>query len=227
MMPRERARAAVVRSGRIVGTVTAGHVPASPRATTRGSWIHRKWTNRFASGGLRCQPSAALAGGLAAATIRTCSGSSRLPTRRSSTTRSSAACTAGGADESSSKNSSPRPDRVMRTAQSGGAIGTPWWVGSSPTIGSPEKSLGSWMLAMTVSIGRPRPVASCASVADLPMPGSPHSSTGRFAATVSASASAWLLAAGSVRLARVAATRASASASGSGSLIAVALLAGG
>src|SRR5262245_11402407 len=80
------------------------------------------------------------------------------------------------------------------------------------------------MLAMTVSIGRPRPVASCASVADLPMPGSPHSSTGRFAATISASASAWLLAAGSVRLARVAATKASASASGSGSVIFVVLI---
>jgi hypothetical protein len=144
----------------------------------------------LASGGLRCQPSAALAGGFAAATIRTDSGSARLPTRRSSTTRSSAACTAGGADDSSSKNSRPRPARVIRTAQSGGAIGTPWFAGSLPTIGRPEKSLGSWMLAITVSNGTSSAAASCWSVDDLPIPGSPHSSTGRFAVTARASAPA-------------------------------------
>src|SRR4051812_15930574 len=69
------------------------------------------------------------------------------------------------------------------------------------------------MLAITVSRGRSRPAASWARVADLPIPGSPHNRTGRLAATVRASASAWALAAGSVRVARVEPTSASASSS--------------
>src|SRR4051812_9018072 len=77
------------------------------------------------------------------------------------------------------------------------------------------------MLAITVSIGRPSAVASWPSVADFPTPGSPHSSTGRFAAMASASASAWLLVAGSVPDRRVRSTRASARAIGSGSVIGV------
>ncbi|GAA4089495.1 hypothetical protein GCM10022214_57730 [Actinomadura miaoliensis] len=153
----------------------------------------------MASGGLRCQPSAALDGGLAAATTRTGSGRVRLPTRRSSTTRNRAAWTAGGADDSSSKNTRPRPARATRTAQSGGAIGTPVTAGSSPTIGSPAKSDGSCTLAITVSRGTPRPSATWRIPADLPMPGSPHSRTGRFAVTASTSASNRWSWAGSVR----------------------------
>lgn len=176
--PRARAAAPGTLAASTTGTATSGHVPAMPRATVRGSCVHWRCTKRLASGGLRCQPSAALDGGFAAATMRTDSGNVRLPTRRSSTTRSSAACTAGGAEDNSSKNSSPWPVRASRTAQSGGAIGTPVTAGSSPTTGSPAKSDGSCTLAMTVSSVRPSPAASCSMPADLPMPGSPQSSTG-------------------------------------------------
>ena len=48
--------------------------------------------------------------------------------------------------------------RTSRTAQSGGAIGTPCTAGSSPTTGSPEKSDGSCTLAITVVSGRSRAV---------------------------------------------------------------------
>lgn len=94
-----------------------------------------------------------------------------------------------GAVESSSRNSSPRPARTSCTAQSGGAIGTPFSAGSSPMTGRPEKSDGSCTLAITVVSGSSRVVASWVSAAVLPMPGSPHNRTGRSAATARVSAS--------------------------------------
>ncbi|CAM5466188.1 hypothetical protein SHIRM173S_04776 [Streptomyces hirsutus] len=100
--------------------------------------------------------------------------------------------------DSSSRNSSPRPARTRRTAQSGGAIGTPCSAGSSPTTGNPEKSDGSCTLAITVVSGRSSAVASWVRAAVLPIPGSPHSRTGRSAATASVRASSWVSGRGSV-----------------------------
>lgn len=199
---RAKSTASGSRSGASRGSVALGQVPPRPRTTTSWSWVHWRCTNRLASGGLSSQPSAAEERGLAAATIRTPGGSCSAPIRRSSTRRSRAAWTVGGAVDSSSRNSSPRPARTSRTAQSGGAIGTPCSAGSSPTMGSPEKSDGSWTLAMTVVSGRSRDTASCVSAAVLPMPGSPHRSTGRSAATARARASSWMSGRGSVVVSR-------------------------
>jgi hypothetical protein len=94
-------------------------------------------------------------------------------------------CTAGGAVDSSSRNSSPRPASASRRAQAGGANLT--W--SPTTMGSPAKSEGSLIEAMTVSHGRSMACAM-ARIADvLPVPGAPHSSTGTRAATATPSAS--------------------------------------
>lgn len=200
--PHTARRAKSTASGSLCGSsrgrVARGQVPPSPRTTVSWSWVHWRWTNRLASGGLSSQPSAAEDLGLAAATIRTPGGSRSAPIRRSRTSRSSAAWTAGGAVDNSSRNSSPRPARTSRTAQSGGAIGTPWVAGSSPTTGSPEKSDGSCTLAITVVSGRSRAWASWVRAAVLPMPGSPHSSTGRSAATARVRASSWGSGRGSV-----------------------------
>lgn len=195
------------------GSVARGQVPPRPRTTTSWSWAHWRWTNRLARGGLSSQPSAAEDRGLAAATILTSGGSCRDPIRRSSTRRSSAAWTAGAAVESSSRNSSPRPARTSRTAQSGGAIGTPCSAGSSPTMGSPEKSDGSCTLAMTVVSGRSREAASWVRAAVLPIPGSPQRITGRSAATARVSASSWASGRGSVPVSRSRASRSAATSS--------------
>ncbi len=184
------------------GSSARGQTPPSPRTTTSGSCVQYRWTNRLASGGLSSHPSAADARGLAAATIRTPGGRRSDPTRRSRTTRRSAAWTAGVAVDSSSRKSRPRPARTSRTAHCGGAIGTPCAAGSSPTIGSPEKSDGSWTLAITVVSGRSSDSASCVSAAVLPMPGSPHSRTGRSAATARVSASSCSSGRGSLVLVR-------------------------
>ena len=121
------------------------------------------------------------------------SGSVRSPTARSSTTRSSAACTAGGAVDSSSRNSRPYPAPASRRAQAGGANRT----SPSATMGSPAKSDGSRIEAITVSQGRPMACAMARMADVLPVPGAPHSRTGTRAATATPSASAaglrWLI----------------------------------
>ena len=182
--PRDKISSACHPSGS-TGTTGADQPPASPSATARGSVCHARWQSRLASGADRSQPSAACSGGLAAATTATSSGSVRSPTARSSTTRSRAAWTAGGAVDSSSRNSSPRPASASRRAQAGGANRT-----SPPTtMGSPAKSEGSLIEAITVSQGSPMAPA-IARIADvLPVPGAPHSSTGTRAATATPSAS--------------------------------------
>ncbi len=207
---RAKATASGSPSGASRGSSARGQTPPRPRTTTSWSCTQYRCTNRLASGGLSSHPSAADALGLAAATIRTPGGSRSVPTRRSRTTRSSAACTAGVAVESSSRKSSPRPARTSSTAHCGGAIGTPRTSGSSPTIGSPEKSDGSWTLAMTVVSGRSRESASWVRAAVLPMPGSPQSSTGRSAATARVSASSCSSERGSVVVVRRSPRRSSA-----------------
>ena len=143
----------------------------SPRSGGTAGWP---------AGADRSQPSAACSGGLAAATTATSGGSDRSPTTRSSTTRSSAACTAGGAVDSSSRNSSPWPASASRRGPGGRREPAPR---RPTTMGSPAKSDGSRIEAITVSQGQPMASAMARMVEVLPVPGAPHSSTGTRAAT--------------------------------------------
>ncbi len=111
--------------------------------------------------------------------------------------------------DSSSRNSTGRGPHVPVAPPSpGGAIGTPCCAGSSPTMGSPEKSDGSCTLAITVVSGRSSAAASWVRAAVLPIPGSPHRRTGRSAATASVSASSPDVGRGSVPASRSSASNA-------------------
>src|SRR5919199_3333088 len=182
--PRPRASWASQPSGRR-GTTGAPQPPVSPWAKSWDSTGQSRWQNRLASGADRSQPSAASSGGLAAAITTMPPGSSRSPTTRSSTTLSSAACTAGGAVEISSRKRMPACASPSRRAHRGGAKATL----PSVTTGSPAKSEGSRMDAITVSHGRSSSRAM-ALIADVfPVPGAPHSRTGTRAATATPRAS--------------------------------------
>src|SRR5919199_1704012 len=182
--PRPRASWASQPSGRR-GTTGAPQPPVSPWAKSWDSTGQSRWQNRLANGADRSQPSAASSGGLAAAITTMPPGSSRSPTTRSSTTLSSAACTAGGAVEISSRKRMPACASASRRAHRGGAKATL----PSVTTGSPAKSEGSRMDAITVSHGRSSSRAM-ALIADVfPVPGAPHSRTGTRAATATPRAS--------------------------------------
>ena len=88
--------------------------------------------------------------------------------------------------DSSSRNSTPVPASASRVAHSGGANRTVFPV----MTGSPAKSDGSLIDAMTVSQGRLRESAIARMADVLPVPGAPQSKTGTRAATATPSASA-------------------------------------
>ena len=120
------------------------------------------------------------AGGLAAAANRTSLPKSRSPTRLSNTTRIKAFWVAGAAVLISSKNTSDMPScPAVVCAQAGGSKTTP----DAVRTGSPEKSVGSWIDAITDTVGHPACCANASMVRVLPVPGSPHNSTGMPAAS--------------------------------------------
>ena len=101
--------------------------------------------------------------------------SSRSPTRPSSTTLMRAFWVAGVAVLTSSKNTNDVPSySAVRRAHAGGSNTTP----ASVRTGSPAKSVGSWIDAITDTVFHPAWRAKASMVWVLPVPGSPHNSTG-------------------------------------------------
>ena len=90
-----------------------------------------------------------------------------------------------------------RPARAARPSPAGPS-GHPAPPGRRRRRAARRSRDGSWTLAMTVVSGRSRAAASWVRAAVLPMPGSPHSSTGRSAATARVRASSWVSGRGSV-----------------------------
>ena len=99
---------------------------------------------------------------------------------------------AGVAVLTSSKNTSDTPSySAVRRAHAGGSKTTP----ASVRTGSPAKSVGSWIDAITETVCQPAWCAKASMVWVLPVPGSPHNSTGMPAASricIAASVSAWV-----------------------------------